>query len=500
MISLKDIEKSFGTKEVLKKANLTIYDGERVGIVGNNGEGKSTLLGILTKEISADAGEVVSNDTIGVLKQSSEIDLQNILDDISNSTEGKSFLTELKKLGVTQNLELTKTRLNSLSPGERTKVALAYVFSKSPQTLILDEPTNHLDMEAKQLIINYINDFYGTVIIVSHDKDFLNQTVNKIVELKSGELKEYYGNYDDYVEQKQNEQLNIKRTYEKHKKDIENINKQIDMYQRALEKSDKKCASGAKRRTCNTTTQDERAKSLSKFAASRVSKLKQHLNEDVERPEKEVHIRYRLQKEDIKTKFVVIAENLKKSFAHSSLFENANFTIEAGDKIALIGRNGTGKSTLINMILGKTDYEGTLRVTKSLKIATMFQDVYDLDEEKTINEMSKQNDKEFRTAFITNLCSMNIDKSRFDTKIKFLSSGEKMRIKLCEIILSDCNMIILDEPTNHLDILNKDYLQKVLSGFCGTILIVSHDKEFLKATTNKVLKIENKTIKFCESI
>ena len=250
----------------------------------------------------------------------------------------------------------------------------------------------------------------------------------------------------------------------------------------------------------NSLRADVVSSKFSKKAADQMQKLKNELEKDVKRPEKEVHIRYRLQKEDIKTKFVIIAENLKKSFAHSSLFENASFTIEAGDKIALIGRNGTGKSTLINMILGKTDYEGTLRITPSLKIATMFQDVYDLDEEKTINEMSMLNDKEFRTAFITNLCSMNIDKSRFDTKIKFLSSGEKMRIKLCEIILSECNMIILDEPTNHLDILNKDYLQKVLSGYCGTILIVSHDKEFLKATTNKVLKIENKTIKLCENI
>ena len=176
------------------------------------------------------------------------------------------------------------------------------------------------------------------------------------------------------------------------------------------------------------------------------------------------------------------------------MFENSDFTIFSGDKIGIIGSNGTGKTTLLNILLGKTDFGGDLFVTPSVRPAFMQQDIYDLDENETINSLSQKEDKSYRTGFISNLISMNIDKSRFDTKIKNLSSGERMRIKLTQIILSDANLIVLDEPTNHLDIENKNYLQEVLEGFVGTVLIVSHDKNFLEHTTNKTLKIENKQI------
>ena len=495
MILLNNITKEYGSKTVLDDVTLTFYDGERVAIIGNNGVGKSTLLNIITNETKPDLGSVSSNDTIAYLKQSSELDLHEIFDEISKKELANSFEIELKKLGVKQDITLSKERLDKLSPGERTKIALAFCMAKEPSVLVLDEPTNHLDQKGKSLLVDYLNEFFGTIIFVSHDKDFIDQIAQKVVELKDGKIEEYYGNYSSYVEQKENEQLAIKRNYEKHKKEVEDINRQIEVYKRALEKSDKKCHQGASRRTCNTTTQDERAKSLSKFASNRMSKLKQALNKDVEKPEREVKIRYNLKKEDFKTRFLYVAENLGKRFGNNVLYENANFTIENGDKIALLGDNGAGKSTLVNILLGLEDYDGLLRTSPSVKPVLMKQDVYDLDENLTINEMSQQKDKEYRTSFITNLCSMNIDKSRFDTKIKNLSSGEKMRIKLCEIILSDFNFLILDEPTNHLDILNKDYLQKVLMGFEGTLLIISHDKSFLDGLTNKKFIIDDKTIK-----
>lgn len=494
MIILKNITKEYGTKTVLDNINLTVYDGEKIAIIGNNGEGKSTLVGVITKSIMQDEGQIVFDDSFGFLKQSSEMNIDEYLEKLSNKEFAQNFEVELKKMGFNSDFNISKENFNKYSPGEKTKIGLAFVAAQNPKVLILDEPTNHLDIKAKELITNYLNSFSGTVLVVSHDKDFINSFAQKIVELKNGKITEYYGNYNDYIFQKEQNQLSIKRNYEKNKKEIADINRQIDVYKRALEKSDKKCHSGAKRRTCNATTQDERAKSLSKFAASRMTKLKQKLNDAVEKPEKEIKIRYALEKGDLKTKYLIIAENLSKKFDNKVLFKDANFSIQTGDKIALIGNNGVGKSTLIDILLEKQSYEGVLRITPSLKIAVMKQDIYDLDENTTINEMSLCYDKSYRTDFITNLCSMNIDKSRFNTKLKFLSSGEKMRIKLCHIILSDANMIILDEPTNHLDILNKDYLEKVLKDYAGTILIVSHDKNFLEHTTTKVLKIENQTI------
>ncbi len=495
MIILNNITKEYGDKTVLDCVNLSIYDYERVGIIGNNGEGKTSLLNIITQTEQPDCGDVMIDGSMAYLKQSSQIDLQEILDEISKKDIANSFSQNLKKLGVCEDISLLSERLQKISPGEKTKIALAFCLAKNPNILVLDEPTNHLDQKGKNLLIKMLDEFLGTVVFVSHDKDFLNQVAQKIVELKDAKLTEYWGNYDEYVNQKQNTQLAIKRNYEKHKKEIVDINRQIDNYKRALEKSDKKTHSGAKRRTCNTTTQDERAKSLSKFASSRMTKLKQELNKDVEKPEKEVKIRYQLQKDDIKTKFFYVAEHLSKSYGNRALFKNANFTIKNGDKIALMGDNGVGKTTLINILLGKESYDGILRMAPSVKPVLMKQDIYDLDEELTINEMSMQKDKAYRTGFITNLCSMNLDKSRFDTKIKNLSSGEKMRIKLCEIVLSDFNFLILDEPTNHLDILNKDYMKKVLQGFEGTLLVVSHDKSFVREITNNTLLIENETIK-----
>jgi len=493
MIQLKNVCKDYGTKTVLDKINLTIYDGEKIGIIGENGQGKTSLLNIITKQIPADSGEIISEDTFGFLRQSSELSIPDIVEELSDSNLATQFNIQLKKMGFIKELDLSVERIEKLSCGERTKIALALIFAKYPTTLVLDEPTNHLDLTGQNIIVQQINQFAGTVLIVSHNKDFLNKTVQKIVEIKDGNIKEYSGNYDDYKIQKENEQLDIKRTYEEHSKKIVKINADIDRYRQAASIADKKKSNRVKT-SYTKSTADERSKSLSQFASNRISKLQQELGKDIEQPDREKQIYYKLQKEDIKIRFAFVAEHLNKKFGDSILFQDANFTIEAGEKIALMGDNGSGKTTLINILLGKESYDGVLRVYPSLKIATMYQDVYDIDQEVTINEMSLQEDKDFRTRFITNLCSMNIDKSRFDTKIKFLSSGEKMRIKLAQLILSDANMIILDEPNNHLDILNKDYLEKVLAGYEGTVLIVSHDMEFLKNTTNKVLKIQNKTI------
>ncbi len=499
MILLNNITKEYGSKTVLDDVTLTFYDGERVAIIGNNGVGKSTLLNIITGEIKPDAGNISSTDTVAYLKQSSELDLHEIFDEISKKELANSFEIELKKLGVKQDITLSKERLDKLSPGERTKIALAFCMAKEPSVLVLDEPTNHLDQKGKSLLVDYLNEFFGTIIFVSHDKDFIDQIAQKVVELKDGKIEEYYGNYSSYVEQKENEQLAIKRNYEKNRKEQKEIKEKMKRFQEYAKKADagkhQKSAERAGVKFDRGLRADVVSSKFSRRAKDQMEKLKNKIEEDVEKPEREVKIRYNLKKEDFKTRFLYVAENLGKRFGNNVLYENANFTIENGDKIALLGDNGAGKSTLVNILLGLEDYDGLLRTSPSVKPVLMKQDVYDLDENLTINEMSQQKDKEYRTSFITNLCSMNIDKSRFDTKIKNLSSGEKMRIKLCEIILSDFNFLILDEPTNHLDILNKDYLQKALSGFEGTLLIISHDKSFLDGLTNKKIIIENQTIK-----
>ena len=495
MLQLTHISKEFGSKTVLDNADLTVYSGERIGIIGDNGQGKSTLLDIIAGRQKVDAGIVIIDEKIGFLEQNTRVNCAKLLDKLKNQEFANDFYKNLKILGIDGNISLIENRIKALSCGERIKIALASVLADNPTTLLLDEPTNHLDQKGKKQLITLLNGFYGTIIAVSHDIEFLNNFAYKIIEVKGGKLTEYSGNYDDYITQKEKERLRIEREYEAHQRRVKDINKQIENYKEAMRISDLKRRPGAKKRTCDVLTQDERAASLSRFAASRITKLHQELEKDIERPEHEHSIRYKLQKDDLRARFAYIAEDLGKTFDDKVLFEHAYFTVESGDKIALIGDNGAGKSTLISILLGNTDYTGKLFTASSVRPVLMQQDIYDLDFDSTINEMSKQFDKNYRTNFILNLTTMNIDKSRFDTPIGKLSSGEKMRIKLTQIILSDANLIILDEPTNHLDIANKKYLEKVLAGYQGTLIVISHNADFLRNTTNKTFEISDKTIK-----
>jgi len=494
MLLLSNVTKEFGNKTIFDCIDLTIYDGEKVGIIGDNGQGKTTLLNLITGNVMADSGKISREGKIGYLYQSSEISIEDISKKLNDPSTKNLFLEYLSKFGMDTSLNYDKEIIKKLSGGERTKLILALLYSDTPDILILDEPTNHLDTESKDFLIEQINALNSTVLIVSHDRDFLNKTVDKIIEVKNGKITEYNGNYDDYIEQKNIYQLNLQRDYESHKNKIVEINKDIVNYKNAVKKADAKKSKNAKK-SYDFLTADARSTSLSKFVASRVSKLQQELDRDIEKPEKNVQIKYKLKIEDLKVKNAIIVENITKKFGDRVIFENANFIINSGERIALLGANGTGKTTFINMLLGKDeDYTGFIRKTPSLNVATMFQDIYDLDETLTINEMSILFDKEYRTYFISNLVGMNIDKSRFDTEIKYLSMGERMRIKLCQIILSDANMIILDEPTNHLDIASREFLEKTLQNFVGTLLVVSHDTKFIQNCTNSTLLIKNKTL------
>lgn len=491
MLQLKNVSKDFGDKIILDKASLTVYEGEHIAIIGNNGVGKTTVLNLIMGNDFPLSGEVVCNETVDMLSQS--LDEECKMNDENLNYASGEFLKILKELSFFKQQFDFKT----LSCGEKTKIAIARVFSSGKNILLLDEPTNHLDISAKNVLIDKINAYAGTVIIVSHDKDFLNKTVFKIVEIKNGGFFEYYGNYDDYEQQKENHQLCVKRNYEKHKKNVKKINEQIDKYTGWLHKADK----NVKRQGGQPSDAkllgawciaDCAARSLSRFVANRVTKLKQELDKDVEKPERQHNIRYALNVENLSNKVVLKFSDVSKSFGNKAVLSDVNFLLKTGDKLAIMGDNGAGKTTILNLILESLSPDkGEIYKTPALKIATMFQDVYDLDPDATINKLSMQGDKQFRTDFITNLCSMNIDKSRFNSKIKNLSMGERMRIKLALLILSDANLIIMDEPTNHLDIENKNYLETVLKGFKGTLIVVSHDLDFLKNVTNKTLMLKN---------
>lgn len=496
MIILNKVCKEFGDKTIFKDLNLTIYDGEKIGVVGANGSGKSTLLSIISKGIDVDSGTVNTSGTLGYVKQITSYtyeDFEIILRDLRQKID---FIKINKELNLSDDLPFDKERLKTLSGGERTKLMISSILARNSTTLLLDEPTNHLDRNGILWLQNKVNEFRGTVIIVSHDRDFLNNTVNKIIEINNGQVNEFYGNYNDYKFQKQEIVNSQTKKYNEQQSMKKRIEKQIKELKQTASKVDKK----AKR----DGSSDSRvigykdgikavAGKIGKNAVIKENKLLREEKDFVDRPNVEKEIYYNIKSSEIASKVLIKAEDLSKQYGNNVLFSNSNFSIENGEKVALIGDNGTGKTTLLKIILDEEDYAGSLWKTNNLKIAYLSQEILDEDENETILERAS-NFGTLKTQFLTNLANMNINRNLFTNKIKNLSLGERMKIKMNELILSDFNLLILDEPTNHLDIANKEFLEKILKEYKGACIIVSHDKAFLDNICTKTLLIKNKKI------
>lgn len=500
MIILSNIEKQYADKLLFQKLNLTIYDGERVGIVGSNGAGKSTLLKIIASEETSDIGSVFVDGKIGFLKQITEYTNEDFLSLMEDTQIVKNFLEIKSRLHIDSSIDFSKERLKTLSGGEKTKLMLAGILCKNPEILILDEPTNHLDSTGINWLIEAIESFAGTVLVVSHDRFFLNNTVFKIVEIENGQVREFVGNYDDYYNQKELEHKSLLSKYEAQQVQEKKINKQINALNSWSNKGEKNARrqggmpSDNRIKGAETKAQVSATK-LASMAKAKVSRL-EHLKDDfIDKPYCEGDVYYKLEAEPFNGKVLVRAENISKTFGEKTLFKNSSFTINSGEKIALKGDNGSGKSTLIKMILGQEPYAGNIVISPSVKIAYLSQDVFDLDNKETVMEKATGKGAEYRTRFLTNLISMNMTKQVFNRKISTLSLGERMRIKMCELILSDYNFLILDEPTNHLDIKNKIFLEKILKEYQGCLLIVSHDRTLVDNVCNATLQIECETVK-----
>ncbi len=501
MITLSNIEKQYGDKLLFEKLNTIIYDGERIGIVGANGTGKSTLLKFISGEETPDSGSVKVEGKIGYLKQITEYTEKDFLKLAEDPEFIREFLEIKSKLHIDNNIDFFTKRLKTLSGGEKTKLMLAGILCQKPEILLLDEPTNHMDISGIDWLIDTIDSFAGTVIIVSHDRYFLNKCIYKVIELENGHIREYDGDYDSYYTQKQQELEGLKSRYENQQLLEKKINKQIG----ALNNWASKGEAGARRqggmmsdsriKGAETKAQVSASK-LASQAKAKVSRLQQMKEDFIERPYVEGEVHYKLEFEPFRGKVLYRVDNISKAFDDRTLFSGVSFTIDAGDKIALNGDNGSGKTTLIKILLGLEPYDsGNIYVSPSVKVAYLSQDVFDLDENLTVMQKASQGTKEYKTLFLSNLINMNMTKQVFDRKISTLSLGERMRIKMCEVVLSDYNFLILDEPTNHLDLNNKIFLEKTLKDYKGCLLLVSHDRTLAKNVCNSSLTIRNKTIK-----
>lgn len=496
IIKLSNINKSYGDINTLTNITFDINEGEKVGIIGNNGTGKTTLINIISGNEIADSGNVwlAKGTKIGYLKQTTDYTLDNL----SKGVDITNFLKMSSYLNI-------RTNNQNLSGGEKTKIALAHILAQKPTLLLLDEPTNHVDTKASEWIINQINNYEGTVLIVSHDRYFLNQTVQKIIEINHHKAKIYNGNYDSYQIQKTKDLNKAKATYIKEQKQDKKILKEISLLKNWSEKGEKEAGKqgGSVKDARSKGIKDyhqQKAVKLAKNAKNKRTRLEKMRKNYIENPPIDKPVKFNFNGYCTNNNLIIQTNRLAKSFDNNLIFSDANIIVKGGEKIGLIGPNGSGKTTFIKLLLNKEQpSSGSIWKSASLKIAYMSQDVFNLNENTSILKLGHNYDKQTKELFFSNLVNMGIKRSIFNNKISTLSLGQRMKIKLAQIIIDNYNLLILDEPTNHLDLECKIELEKALVNFKGTIIIASHDRYLLSKVTNKVFIFENNKIQRLEN-
>lgn len=513
ILACKNITKSYGTDVILNQVSFHINEREKAAIVGINGAGKSTLLKIIMGELAADEGEVIlaKDATIGYLAQHQELssestiydemltvkadvirleenirslerqmkevdgeELTRLLNTYTRLTHefehknGYAYKSEvvgiLKGLGFTQE-EFIKP-ITTLSGGQKTRVALGKLLLSTPDLILLDEPTNHLDMESIAWLENFLVNYSGAVVVVAHDRYFLDKVVTKVVELEGSKAVMYEGNYTAFAQKKEAQRETVLRHYFNQQREIKRQEEVI-----------------AKLRSFNREKSIKRAESREKML------------EKVERIEKPAQVNSRM---DIRLEPHVISGNdvltvrgLSKAFGSNLLFENINFEIKREEKVAIIGNNGTGKTTLLKIINGLEPADsGEIRLGTRVKIGYYDQEHQVLDPKKTIfeeiqDEYPHMND----TAIRNTLAAFLFTNDDVFKLIGSISGGERGRVSLAKLMLSEANLLILDEPTNHLDITSKEILENAIRSYTGTVLYVSHDRYFINRTATRILDL-----------
>ncbi|ERJ12674.1 ribosomal protection-like ABC-F family protein [Haloplasma contractile] len=497
LISIKKIKKSYGVKEVLKNVNMDLRKGKTIGLVGMNGSGKTTLANILTGNETYDSGHIKRYNQdiqIGYLRQSVYYNYEYFTNATAEVDYG-DFFEMSSMLGLKDVKRWSQDRFNYLSGGEKTKLLLTKIWSENPDLLILDEPTNHLDYVGIDWLIDSLNQYQGTCLIISHDRYFLDQVADEIAELEEGELSLYNGNYSYYRIQKQKEYEEALHKYEEQKKKERHIEHEINRLKRwshvAHRDSTKK--EGMKEYW------RKKAKKKDVQIKSSIKRLEKMREEGVHKPKEEMDVEFDFEADSKQGRRVLLASNLCKQFDEVSLFESSDFSVSRSEKMGIIGINGCGKSTLINMILGnEKQTSGKLEVSSSCKIAYLSQDVLDLDAKKSVSDFIIDYSKEEQTRIRTLLSNIGITRTMVNKPLCTFSLGERTRVKLAFIISQNYDVLILDEPTNHLDLHSREQLEHTLSEYKGTLLIASHDRYLLEKITDKLLVFKDGKIKRIE--
>lgn len=498
LMKIRGIQKSFNNQPILIKAEFDIKNDSRIGLVGKNGAGKTTMANILYGKTTPDAGNIETfkgSINIGYLKQSTEYTVHE--DDGSVSLSERSLLMHTSQLGINKLQEWNEERLEHLSGGEKLKLSLAKIWATRPEMLILDEPTNHLDQQGMEWLIKELSAYKGAVIIISHDRHFLDQTVQEIIEIEDGITQCFSGNYSAYRQEKQRLHEVQKHHYETQQKYKLKIEQQMDNLKNWSDKahrdSTKQGTSSERRQIGYKEYHRVKAKKMDVQIKSKMKRLNQELaKNEIKQPKEEAKVSFQFQSSKKRGKRILEAQNLGKSFGNRSLFQNSHFYMNHGERMAILGANGSGKTTFLKMLLREEQAsEGTLWMSESLKIGYLSQDVSDLPSGKTAIEYTGLTDRESLGKARTIFANIGLNEEKLTAPIETLSLGERTRLKLVMMLLSDLDLLILDEPTNHLDLASRESLERTIMDFEGSILLVSHDVYFLNKLSEKLLVIED---------
>ncbi|EJQ39241.1 hypothetical protein IEE_04913 [Bacillus cereus BAG5X1-1] len=523
--SVNNVKKSFGGNIIFENISLEIKNGERIGLVGRNGSGKTTIFQLLTGMESLDAGAIhmKKGTCIGHVAQipkfnnemnvydvlssafkkekELEIEMHALEKNMAEEQESSALQKLMERYGVIQEryaflggyeieanimkvanglqvTELFPRSFMELSGGEQTKVSLAYMLLQKPDLLLLDEPTNHLDLFAVEWLEQFLKEYTGTVMVISHDRYFLDEVVTKIFDLEDGEIHVYHTNYSQFVEEKEERLLQEFQAYQEQQKKIKKMKEAI-----------KRLREWANQANPPNEGLHKRARNMER-ALERIEKLKRPILD-----RKQMGLQFEGQERSGKD--VVVMKEVSKGFAERPLFEKANLHIRFQERAAIVGRNGTGKTTLLKLLLEEMQQDaGEIRIGSSVKIGYLSQHAY--------GNMKNNVLEAFRDCVAVTEGEARHILARFlfygpavFKKVTQLSGGEKMRLRLAQLMYQDVNFLILDEPTNHLDIESREVLEEALEQYNGTILAVSHDRYFLNKLFEKTYWIdEHKLFEF----
>mgnify|MGYP000795392463 FL=1 len=513
ILSCQNISKAFVENQVLKNVSFHIEDHEKAAIVGINGAGKTTLLRIIVGEMTPDDGQVVlaKDKTLGYLAQNSTVDtshtiyeellsvkadllrleekirecendmkhadgdaLEDLMKQYTSLTHafetGGGYLYRSELVGVLKGLGFTEDEFSkpvaTLSGGQKTRVALGRLLLQNPDLIILDEPTNHLDMTSIAWLETYLLNYKGAVLIVSHDRYFLDRIAGKVIEIDQSKATTFMGNYSDYAVKKEQLRVAAWNAYMNQQRDIKHQEEVIE-----------------KLKSFNREKSIKRAESREKM----LDKI-----EVIEKPsEVRTDMKLTLTPRILSGNDVLTVEHLAKSFDSHKLFTDVNFEIKRGEHVAIIGDNGSGKTTLLKILNGLVPADqGTFRLGSNVEIGYYDQEHHVLHSEKTLFEEISDDYPYLNNTQIRNvLAAFLFTGEDVFKRISDLSGGERGRVSLAKLVLSNANFLILDEPTNHLDIMSKEILEDALNGYEGTILYVSHDRYFINRTAHRILDL-----------